>query len=306
MKPLRALILIVSTIMFLYQLYTAILLLIELPTIDSSSELDIVDIDLPLITICTIDQYERNKKSFQELGFGNQARSIRGELKDDETTKTWGNINKSYDEVLNDLFDEEVDKTIKILYGDESDFVGNYSRVFIPAYGYCSEITEYNPKKEILIKVPGKAQKTVAGFRVFITDRNFRSYFSPDYSSHRGEMAFAKMNSHSIYDIDVSIRTNCEIKQTMEFKEAFKACVEDELQKQLTGTIGCTVPWMSDKNQCNNTYPANFTDALPGFYYNFTEPPYWLKALQLESDCKKYCSATTSTLTARSTVGKVV
>ena len=305
MKSLRALILIVSTFMFLYQLYTAILLLVDPPTIDSSSEIDIQNIDLPLITICTIDQYQRNKKSFQELGFGNRVRSIRGELEDDPNTKTWGNINKTYDEVLYTLYDEDIDKTIKIKYGDESDFTGNYTRVFIPAYGFCSEIYDFNPKKEILIKVPDKFKSKVEGFRVFITDRNFRSYFSPDYSSHRGEMAFNKKMTYSIFDIDVSIRSNCEVKPTMKLKETFEGCVDDELQKQVTGTIGCSVPWMSGAHQCNNTYPANFTDSLPGFYYNITDPPYWLKALQLESDCKLYCSATTSTLTARSTKGKV-
>ena len=302
MKPLKILILIVSTLMFLYQLYTAVILLLDPPTIDSSSEIDIADIDLPLITVCTTDQYERNIQAFTDLGFGIRIRSIRGELKKNKKIKTWGNFNKSYEEVLDVLYDKDVDKTLRIQYGDAS-AIKNYTRVFIPFYGHCSEIHGYDPRRVIMIKVTKEAKSYVAKFRVFITDSNFRSYFSPDYSSHRGEMAFAKQFSYNIFDIDVSIRSKCEVKPTWKQKDNFKTCVDDELQKQVTGAIGCTPPWMSDYKQCNKTYPAKFTDALPGFKTKFTDPPYWMKSTKIESDCRKFCSATTSTLTARSTKG---
>ena len=58
----------------------------------------------------------------------------------------------------------------------------NYSIVYIPRYGYCKEISNYTSKKlKIEIRTPNLER-----MRIFITDRNFRSYFNPDYTSQRG------------------------------------------------------------------------------------------------------------------------
>ena len=201
------------------------------------------------------------------------------------------------------MYDTDVDKILLVVYDGVSErqrFKGNRTRVFIPAYGLCSEIQEYDPQNDILIKVASAFRKHVTGFRVFITDRNFRSQFSLDYKSHRGEVAAVSKSEFALYDIDVSIRSSCEISPTMELKNTFDTCVEDELQKKVTETIGCIPPWMSRKNQCNKQYLQSFFHGIPGFKQTYISSQYFFKSLKIESDCRKYCLTTTSVLTTRS------
>lgn len=309
MKSVKTVILIISTLLFLYQLHTAIMLLLYPPIIVSSSKIDISDIDLPLITICATDQVERHKEAFT-IGteYLNSIRLIQGTFgrKGKRSNLTsWGDhLKKTFDEVLNLVYDTDVNKMLNIRYDDVSKrFKGNLTRVFIPAYGYCSEIEDYDPQEDIVIKLAPNFRKLVNGFRVFISDTNFRSKFSLDYKSHRGEVAEVTITNYAMYDIDVSIRSSCEVKPTMEFKDKFHTCVEDELQKQVTGTIGCIPPWMSKNNQCNKSYVPSFFQAIPQFKHTFIDSQYSLKPLKIESDCRKYCLTTTSVLTTRSVSG---
>ena len=303
MKSLRVLIMIISTLMFLYQLHTAVLLLFDPPVIEIRSKIDIAAIDLPLITICTTDQSVRNKLALNNSGYHEKLRLIQGDFGSKKIS--WTHKDKTFDEILNQVYDADIYNKIKIEYTvGPIDRVTTNDTVFIPAYGLCLEIHEYNPNQDIKIGLEYKAAKNekVEGFRVFITDRNFRSHFSPDYQSHRGDIVQVTQPQHATYDIDVSVKTTCELNQTMEMKDSFKTCVDNELQKQVTENVGCTPPWMTMKNQCTETYPKNYFKAIPDFEYTFIDSQYWFKSLKIESDCRKYCVSTTSTVTTRSKI----
>ena len=86
MKAARTVILLISTMLFCYQLYTAVILLLRPPTIDFKSEIDITWY-LPLITICATDLVERHKEAFMHHEYESSRRLIQGDYMEERVKR---------------------------------------------------------------------------------------------------------------------------------------------------------------------------------------------------------------------------
>ena len=65
-KAFRMLILVFSILMFIWQVSVAVTNLMDPPVVDSTERLNIDDTDLPLITICPLDQWRDDKLQHRE------------------------------------------------------------------------------------------------------------------------------------------------------------------------------------------------------------------------------------------------
>ena len=263
--------------------------LISPPTVDTSFQKDISEVShLPLITICPTDQ-QPNKTMLYKFGY----RSVEEMMKGYTTCQSgvclsWGkHINMSFDELLKAIFDEIKATDIVIPQ------IQTYRIIFLPLYGFCKEISAYDPSSSILIF------SRTNDLKVFVTDSRYRSYFSPDYSSHQGDNILASDKNQHVVDIKVNILSTCKIADLIE--DDFEKCVDKEIQRKLGASIGCTPPWLSPTNQCNDTYPRNFTNPVPDFRKEYVQNLRTLGKTKIEKSCRKSCTTTISTARVRTT-----
>ena len=99
----------------------------------------------------------------------------------------------AFDELLKAVFDEIKATDIVIPQ------IQTYRIIFLRLYGFCKEISAYDPSSSILIF------SRTNDLKVFVTDSRYRSYFSPDYSSHQGDNILASDKNHHEVDIKVNI-----------------------------------------------------------------------------------------------------
>ena len=275
----------VSVSMFCVQFKISIMNLISPPTVDTSFQEGISEIShLPLITICPTDQ-QPNKTRLKKFGYRNVEDMMKGYTKCQfGLCLSWGkHVNMSFDDLLKEVFD-------KIQIFTTNEFITRIT--FLPPYGFCKEITAYDPL--LTIKVFGRFN-----FRVFVTDSRYRSHFSPDYSSHQGENIISSINKSHVVDIKVNILSTCKIAGLIE--NDFEKCVDDEIQRKLGATLGCVFPWLSSTNQCSDTYLRNFTNAVSDFRKVYISNIMTLGKTEFEKSCRKACMTTTSTARTRTT-----
>ena len=177
LKILKCLVFIVSFVMFCYQVHTATINLIHPPTVDSTYARNISIDDLPLLTVCPINQTDIDR--LFELEFLSYNSFLAGYTYCNVTKQchSWGaNVNLTFDEVNCQVFDLDEHKRMGISGGVYKDDL-----VFIPRYGMCKETSYVNITQKLKL-----TNRRPVEARVLITDRNHRSYIMPDMSSHIG------------------------------------------------------------------------------------------------------------------------
>ncbi len=105
-----------------------------------------------------------------------------------------------------------------------------------------------------------------------------------------------------MYDVDIEIISSCNImsRESLDSKDTYKKCVDDQIQKEIGEPLGCIPPWMSYSNHCNGTYANNWADSLiANFTRKFVEKPYSLQSTEIEKKCRKYCSETIASVHTR-------
>ena len=77
--------------------------------------------------------------------------------------------------------------------------------------------------------------------------------------------------------------------------EDYKKCVDDKIQNEFDlNNISCIPSWLSDKNQCTQTYPADFFGKfLKNYRRNFINMVGILRNIRLEDECRQSCKETT-------------
>ena len=160
--------------------------------------------------------------------------------------------------------------------------------VFLAKFGFCLEITNYDPEY-LEIQQVGNLQDLL-NLRLIFTDKNYRSFFMPDISSHLGGKILIQSGKQTNFDIYVKKTSSCKV---MDVKaENFHECIANGIETRIKKPLGCIPPWLSDKDQCNGSYPANFLEAIPDFVDEFHWPVYTLSNSKLESECKTSCNRT--------------
>ena len=136
LESLKIIIWVVAFAMFCYQLNTATMLLMDPLRIDSTYERDITDEDIPLVTVCPINQTDIDR--LFELEFLSYNSFLAGYTYCNVTKQchSWGaNVNLTFDEVNCQVFDLDEHKRMGISGGVYKDDL-----VFIPRYGMCKEL----------------------------------------------------------------------------------------------------------------------------------------------------------------------
>ena len=147
LESLKIIIWVVAFAMFCYQLNTATMLLMDPLRVDSTYERDITDDDIPLVTVCPINQTDIDR--LFELEFLSYNSFLAGYTYCNVTKQchSWGaNVNLTFDEVNCQVFDLDEHKRMGISGGVYKDDL-----VFIPRYGMCKETSYVNITKKVEI-----------------------------------------------------------------------------------------------------------------------------------------------------------
>ena len=288
----RIMLLLISLIMFVVQFRIAMMNLLHPPEVDSTTNMNINDVELPLITVCPTRQENLTNLSF--YGYTSRLAILKGSTTYNKTS--WGQYhNLSFDVLLENIYDKEIAKEISV-YNNNKKFSGEI--LFIPRYGFCKIISDYSAQHKLFIQPPKRHQR----MRLFLTDRNFKSFFSPDYSSHKGDAVLIYHGDQFTYDVDLHVSSSCKVstKQVVMSKDDFMECVDNEIHNTIGKLINCVPPWMSAKNHCTETYDLAFPEnVIPDFYEKYVVPVHELEKIEMEKNCRKYCSTLTSALTFR-------
>ena len=276
----KIIVVIISFTMFCYQLIIATNNLIDPPTVDSTYEREIAQVDLPIITICPTRQTNDTRLSeFKYMhGLGSL---LYGSIKCNETTActSWGaHLNLTFDELLREIFDLEKVNSVLIYAKEIED-----SLVFIPRYGLCKEILNFDMNQQIIMEFnkPDMA-------RVLITDRNYRSYFMPDITSHRGSKTFMKPNQTLYINVKIQVQSHCKNDEKPLKEIEFRKCIEKKILSDFE-QLECIPPWLNGKNQCIENYYNFDGNSFSDAYVN---PVLRLNNIMIEDDCKKSCKET--------------
>ena len=252
--------------------------LISPPMVDSSKEINITEISLPLITVCLTDQ--TNFTRLEDLGYeGDLVRFYKGRTSSKISSNTsWGkHINMSFSEMLNQVYD--VKELHKIRFSIKGGY--DYRYVFLPSFGFCKEFVEYDPTKDILIYF--KPSHELTKMRIVITNRDHRSHYSPDILSHLGNSINIGLNEHHYIDVDVKIRHTRPFQETK--SNNYENCVAGKIKSEIENKLGCNPPWLSLNNQCNSTYEDIFLKKVPNFGKEYIEKLLTFENNEIERDC---------------------
>ncbi len=274
--------------MFVIQVRSAIIRLVDPPMVDSTYERNINADDMPLVTVCPTNQ--TNKTRLTELKYWYLEKFLTGmSFCDGKLCVSWGNnINLTYEEILGQVLDTQSVADIDFLQ-----FKKQAKTVFLPRFGFCKEISITNSTKFLTIMNNNNTNDV----RVLITDKSYRSYFMPDISSHEGNKIYLQYQKKLYVYVKIRISKLCKEKQEPQTRDEFKNCVEAGVQKELSNTERCLPPWLSFKNECNGTYPGNFHNknynmSFLEFVNNYVTTILSLNNLKQETECKKSCKTT--------------
>ena len=295
MDKFRIAVLTVSVIMFFIQFKIALEKLISPPKLDSTSNRELAEKDLPIITICPKNQ--TNKKGLKDLGYADENYLLSG---DTGNSISWGSYhNLTFVQVLDKAFFKTIVRNLHFIVDDKEQL--DTSIIYLPAFGFCKELSNYSTRSVMQIFRGNSPIPILTDLRLFITDRNYRSYFSLDFTSQNGNPIIIPKDEIHFYDVDVKVISTCNVddKNADADKDKFKQCVDEEIQKLIGQPLGCIPPWMSTYNQCNDTYPLYFANKINGFWKKFIFPPLTLQNMDIEKKCWKFCSLTRSTIILR-------
>ena len=91
--------------------------------------------------------------------------------------------------------------------------------------------------------------------RVLLTDINYRSYFMLDLASHVASKIFMKPKTMHFINVKIQEKNTCRNEEKPMSQAKFKYCVEIKIQNEFEqNNVSCVPPWLSNNNQCNQTY----------------------------------------------------
>ena len=242
----KLLVMVICIVMFCVQFHHAILSLINPPIIDSTFRLRITEVAPPIITVCPTNQTFSSR--VKQLGYPKKGKMFKGFVNCiNDSCLSWGhNLNITFDQLVEQIFDKKLTENIKFSQKGIEEKV-----VILPRFGFCKEFSRYDPTKEVGIL----NWNPHTAMRIFFTDEKYRSYYSLDFSSHKGNNIIVQHGKHLCLNVNINIYSSCNIAKDSTEKVDFQTCVDKKLKEDFLPIIGCVPPWMSSFYQCNATYP---------------------------------------------------
>ena len=223
---------------FVYQMQNSVHKYITAPVIQDKSTVNMIDIQQPLMAVCSDEKYDFHKaKSYGYLSYSD---FVVGKMADSNIS--WKGINRDqkYKDIKQDI--------LKNNFSDFHSRNGEAKNIFFLNQGYCMEVNLSNMsyfKEELLNK-----ERSVAYF----VDPSFLSRLLI-FKISKEKIKFGPTNeglySLSFYELsfklyDASIHDGVFCTDYDKIHSSYGKCVEDVLRAKLLDHYGCLPPWVPD------------------------------------------------------------
>ena len=279
-KSIHTLLHLVSAVMFLVQLNTAVKQLFAPEFVVTTETLSIKSILAPDIMICPVNQY--NATILKEFGFSSEYEMFHG-MKANSSTRSWATKGgMAFEEMIEAATNNQ---SLNYSFGLHD---GSH-RIFYPRYGYCFMI------KTDLAKPLAIENLKYNELAIFITDASKKTYFSRDIPSQTGNRMDLKRGTLYSYSISVTIKDMSHKKDSVKCRTEedykYSKCVDAEVHKDLLPILACIPPWLSKNNHCLDTDEPNSGENLTEqtFIYNYSWPFVYHQKTVAELRCSSPC-----------------
>ena len=295
-KGIRALVVIFATIMFLYQMWTALGNLRNPPSALITETISMKDIPDPLMHICPFRQFDEQKT--RQQGYDTESHIIIGATRTSPFARKWKNEDDSFeDTTISFLTDHDINRIIRSHTsvpkpgGKEA----NFTKIFFPRFRHCLEITDYSVKS-FRIDINGVLKNDAV---VYITDRTRKTQFSFDFTSQEGVKPRFEGKKYlaSGYWIDVEVydysatskEDNCNPDPNYNFAD----CVDKKIHNDLVPRWNCVAPWLSSESHCSSVpFEKVYTrpnDMYDWFWFKYAGPFFYFQENWAQKECQKPC-----------------
>ncbi len=246
--------------------------------------------------MCNNDQIRW--KELSNSGYNEPYKFFRGEQScNNEPCTSWGaHLNLTYDQLLHTFYKFNLSSKLKLknkkesLHGDAKENI-----VFLPRFGFCKEITNYDPTEELVL-ANGNSRTNMV---IYITDSAYQSYFSRHFGSHEGDEIIVTPKTKLFIEVKLRMRSTCQTDEIILGKDDFKSCVDEAVQKEFSPSLQCVPPWLSTNNQCTGIFDGYINETAPKFGDEYIKTVLTGRETKIESNCRKFCNTTISTVKIR-------
>ena len=133
---------------------------------------------------------DKHTEMLTKLGYLNVDKIFQGQ------TKCHGKPCLSWGAFFNMTFNETINEVFNPWFSISHDIIA--TKTLLPRFGICQEIAQFDPKKPVKII-------NLDDFRVFITDKQYRTFFSLDYRSHVGNKIIVQPYKEHNFNVKVVI-----------------------------------------------------------------------------------------------------
>ena len=246
--------------------------------------------------MCHHDQIKWNELS--NSGYNEPYKFFRGEQTcNNKACTSWGaHLNVTYYQLLQTFYKSKLSSKLKLknkkesVHGDAKENI-----VFLPRYGFCKEITNYDPNQELVLANGNSKTKMV----IYVTDSAYQSYFSRDFGSHEGDAIIITPKTKLFIDVKLRVRSTCQTDDIVVGQDDFKSCVDEAVQKEFKPSLHCVPPWLSTNNQCTEILDGYINETVPKFGVEFIKTVLTGRETKIETNCRKFCHTTISTVKIR-------
>ena len=135
-----------------------------------------------------------------------------------------------------------------------------YEKNFYPMFfGWCYDLVNLSTIGEVVLKVKmGSEDNLVSQYRVYITDKRFRTRNTLYVKSHWGSSIDIYRHKWSKYVVRVEQLSFFDPRKPDECKtytqDDFYKCVDNEVKKVWKPLINCNPPWLTSEDQCDRQF----------------------------------------------------
>ena len=285
LKSIKSLVQAAALVFFVLQMVFAVQKYLDKPTMRSPATKPFVTYEkLMLISVCKASQFNYNN----DIGYNRMGDYVKG-TPNDTTMLSWTGLqgNLTPNETLNFLFNSDKDNFTSLngdINGNIKEIEGNITTRFLLPLGLCKIFTG---KFKSHLDISFKDDKNMSEYFIFVSDPAAAPLFHLPYSLMTGDSMELETRK------GVHVNFNVQLKETstetgdntcVDYPStkhtSYTHCVEEEMRENLFPTLGCMVPWISAKDQCNNPIkrlPAheNIVHWIQGILYgSFGGVPY--------------------------------
>ena len=278
------------------------------PLADSTELISIHDCNLPLITICPINQFNITK--LEKYGFFEAKDFLAGMIRGQPTVSWGADLNMTFDQYLDHFltYSPDTDKVVtvdsifKSVYYSNKYTAALKRKFYVSNLGYCWDLENYSAAEMLLIRSSIKDEKR---FNVFITDNRLRSFDSIAMDTHDGEIIQITSAYRYIYDVSLSIvsyKIPTNANACADYEDGrFRDCVDKNLQTLVKPLLHCNPPWLSPTDQCQDV--VNLTndeqkELKPTLYSIIMRENF-----DARDNCKTSCNVTYSQVSSQMKMG---